>query len=126
MSSNMLWLRPDRIEPLRKTTIAAWKKNFRPYWSPSFPHKRRGDRGGEQVGDDDPGEVRGAVEIGDDRRERRRHDRLVEGGQEHAEHERPDDDEHTAMAEVRDGHRLVDLGRRLAHRASSPVLVASA
>ena len=19
-------------------TIAAWKKNFRPYWSPSFPH----------------------------------------------------------------------------------------
>ena len=38
ISSNIDWLRPDRIEPIRKITIAAWKKIFRPYWSPSLPH----------------------------------------------------------------------------------------
>ncbi len=38
MSSNMDWLRPDRTEPIRKITMAAWKKIFRPYWSPSLPH----------------------------------------------------------------------------------------
>jgi hypothetical protein len=38
MSSIMLWLRPEQIEPIRKMMIAAWKKPFRPYWSPSFPH----------------------------------------------------------------------------------------
>ena len=37
MSSIMDVLRPDRIEPIRKMTIAAWKKIFRPYWSPSLP-----------------------------------------------------------------------------------------
>ena len=29
--------RPDRTEPTRKMTIEAWKKIFRPYWSPSLP-----------------------------------------------------------------------------------------
>ena len=38
ISSIIVWLSPDRTEPIRKMTIAAWKKNFRPYWSPSFPH----------------------------------------------------------------------------------------
>ena len=38
MSSIIDWLRPARIEPARKMTIAAWKKIFRPYWSPSLPH----------------------------------------------------------------------------------------
>ncbi len=38
MSMIMELLRPDRIEPTRKMTIAAWKKIFRPYWSPSLPH----------------------------------------------------------------------------------------
>ena len=37
MSSIMLWLSPERIEPTRKITIAAWKKTLRPYWSPSLP-----------------------------------------------------------------------------------------
>ena len=31
-------LRPDRIEPIRKMTIAAWKNTLRPYMSPSLPH----------------------------------------------------------------------------------------
>ena len=38
MSSNIEWLSPDRAEPTRKMTMAAWKKNLRPYWSPSLPH----------------------------------------------------------------------------------------
>ena len=38
MSMIMDVLRPDRTEPTRKMTIAAWKKIFRPYWSPSLPH----------------------------------------------------------------------------------------
>ena len=38
MSSNIDWLSPDSTEPTRKITIAAWKKIFRPYWSPSLPH----------------------------------------------------------------------------------------
>ena len=38
MSSTIDWLSPDRTDPARKITIAAWKKIFRPYWSPSLPH----------------------------------------------------------------------------------------
>ena len=38
MSSNIDVLIPARIEPATKITIAAWKKIFRPYWSPSLPH----------------------------------------------------------------------------------------
>ena len=30
MSSNIDWLRPDRAEPMRKMTMAAWKKSLRP------------------------------------------------------------------------------------------------
>jgi len=38
MSSIIEWLSPDRMDPARKITMAAWKKIFRPYWSPSLPH----------------------------------------------------------------------------------------
>ncbi len=38
MSMIMELLRPDSTEPIRKMTIAAWKKTLRPYWSPSLPH----------------------------------------------------------------------------------------
>ena len=39
INSVMVWLKPDRADPTTKMTMAAWKKNFRPNWSPSFPHK---------------------------------------------------------------------------------------
>jgi hypothetical protein len=55
----------------------------------------------EQVGDDDPGEVRRAVQVGDDRRQRRRDDRLIERRQEHPEHQRADDDQHPRNPESR-------------------------
>ena len=35
----MVWLKPARADPTMKMTMAAWKKNLRPNWSPSFPHK---------------------------------------------------------------------------------------
>ena len=39
MSMTMEEARPDSTEPIKKMTIAAWKKIFRPYWSPSLPHR---------------------------------------------------------------------------------------
>ena len=30
---------PASADPARKMTIAAWKNVFRPYWSPSLPHR---------------------------------------------------------------------------------------
>ncbi len=39
MSWSIEWLRPESAEPKRNRTIDAWKKNLRPYWSPSFPHR---------------------------------------------------------------------------------------
>ncbi len=50
--------------------------------------ERRRRRGREQVGGDDPREVLEATEVADDRRQRRRDDRLVQRGQEHAQHQR--------------------------------------
>ena len=38
MSSVMVWLKPHSAEPMTKITIDVWKKIFRPYWSPNFPH----------------------------------------------------------------------------------------
>jgi hypothetical protein len=38
MSMNIELAMPDRIEPMRKMTMDAWKKIFLPYWSPSLPH----------------------------------------------------------------------------------------
>ena len=53
--------------------------------------ERRRDRRGEQVRGHDPREVVEAAEVADDRRQRGRDDRLVERGQEHAEHQRDED-----------------------------------
>ena len=38
ISSLMLRESPDSAEPIRKMTIAAMNRYFRPYWSPSLPH----------------------------------------------------------------------------------------
>ncbi len=53
--------------------------------------ERRRDGRREQIRGDDPREVVEAAEVADDRRQRGRDDRLVERGQEHAEHERRED-----------------------------------
>ena len=56
------------------------------------------------------------MEVGDDRWQRGRDDRLIESRQEHPEHQRADDDQHTAVAEVEDGPLVGQSGRRLGHR----------
>ena len=56
--------------------------------------ERRHDRHREQVRGDDPREVLEAAELADDRRQRGRHDRLVERRQQHHEHQPADDEEH--------------------------------
>src|SRR3984957_18788712 len=38
INSFIVWLKPARADPIMKMTMAAWKKNLRPNWSPSFPH----------------------------------------------------------------------------------------
>ena len=50
------------------------------------------DRRGQQVTGDDPRLVAGAAEVGDDGGQGGGHDGLVEGGQQHAEHDRQEDD----------------------------------
>ncbi len=56
--------------------------------------ERRHDRHREQVRGDDPRQVLEAAELADDRRQRGRHDRLVERRQQHHEHQPADDEEH--------------------------------
>ena len=61
--------------------------------------ERGGHREGQQVRGDHPGDVRAAMEVADDGRQRGGHDRLVERGEQHAEHERADDEQDAAAAE---------------------------
>jgi hypothetical protein len=56
-----------------------------------LPQGRR-DRGDQKKGSHSPGQVGGAGQVRDDRRQRGRDDGLVEGGQEHPQHQRSDDD----------------------------------
>ena len=51
------------------------------------------------------------MQVGDDRRQCRRDDRLVERREEHPEHQGADDDEHTAVAEDRDRGVHGQMGR---------------
>ena len=53
--------------------------------------ERAGDRRGQQVRGDDPREVGDPAEVADDRRQRRRDDRLVERGEQQHEHQRQED-----------------------------------
>ena len=69
---------------------------------------RRRDRRGEQVRGDDPGEVVEPAEVADDGRQRNRDDRLVERGEEHAEHQR---DEHRAQRRAGQPPVLLHLPR---------------
>ena len=76
-------------EPLASVLVA----ELAPQWC--------GDRRCQQIGDDDPREVRGPVQVGNDRRQRRRDDGLVERRQEQAKQQSEDDDEDAAVTESR-------------------------
>ena len=56
-----------------------------------LPVERPGDGRSEEIGSDHPREVGDSAEVADDRRERRRDDRLVERGQEQHQHQRGED-----------------------------------
>ena len=62
-----------------------------------LPVERAGDRRGEQVGGDDPRQVLDPAEVADDRRQRRRDDRLVERGEQQHEHQRDEDQADTGL-----------------------------
>jgi hypothetical protein len=53
--------------------------------------KRRDNRLREQIGGDDPGEVSQSAELADDRRQRRRDDRLIERCEQHHQQQRTED-----------------------------------
>src|SRR6185369_2214975 len=63
--------------------------------------QHRGNRLGQQIGTDDPGQMSGAAEVADDRRQRGRHDRLVQCRQQHAEQNGAEDDVHLTPGEHR-------------------------
>ena len=65
-------------------------------------------RGGEQVGGHNPRQMVEAAEVPDDGRQSRRHDGLVEPGEQHSQHERRVDDQDPA---VRHGARVA-VGRQ--------------
>ena len=75
--------------------------------------ERRRDGRGQQVRRHDPGEVVEAAELADDRRQGGRDDRLVERGEEHAEHQRDEDRRERATLKPLVG----DLDRRRARGA---------
>jgi hypothetical protein len=65
---------------------------------------QRGRHGGcQQVRGDKPGDVRAAPEVTDDRRQRGRDDGLVQRREQHAEHQRADDEQDRAAAQTRQG-----------------------
>jgi hypothetical protein len=72
---------------------------------------RPGDSGRQQVGRDDPGELRDAAEVPDDRRQGGRDDRLIERRQQQHEQQRAEDQSHgLAVGAGRPGHRHDDEG----------------
>ena len=103
MSMTMEVLRPDSTEPIRKMTMAAWKKTFLPYMSPSLPHSGVETVVASRYEVMTQAMCEPPLEVADDRRQRRGHDRLVERGEHHAAHQRADDEQDAAAAEPRQG-----------------------
>jgi hypothetical protein len=79
-----------------------------------LPVEGSDDRRGEQIGGDDPRELRDAAEVADDRRERGRDDRLVERSEKQHQQQRPEDQTHPRLLGDLPGHRL--CAARLSHR----------
>jgi hypothetical protein len=67
--------------------------------------EHRRDRVGQQVRRHDPGQMPRSAQIPDDRRQRRGHDRLVQGRQQHPEQHRDEHQIHPPSVHNRLGHR---------------------
>ena len=83
--------RPQSTEPTRKIDDRRLQHLLAAVEVAELPVERPGDRRGEQVRGHDPREVRDPAEVADDRRQRRRDDRLVERGEQQHEEQRGED-----------------------------------
>ena len=99
-------LSPDSAEPHEEDDDRRLEEPLTSVLVAELAPQRCRDGRGEQVGNDDPGEVRRAVQVGDDGWQRGRDDRLIQSCQEHPEQQRADDDQHTTVAEIEDGRLL--------------------
>ena len=82
-----------------------------------LPVHRPDHRRGEQVRGDDPGELRDPSEVADDRRQGRRHDRLVERRQQEHQQQRAEDQTHPGLLGASSGH---PLGGRISAQCHPP------
>ena len=89
---NAVGERRTAAEAARKRPSASSSRRLRPCRSPSLPHGGVARGGGDDVGGDDPGDVRHASEVGGDRGQRGGQDRLVEHRGEHRQHDRGERD----------------------------------
>lgn len=78
------------------------------------PQRCRGSAG-QQIDGDDPRQQIASMKVADDRRQRRRHNRLIEGGEEHPQHQPGHDHQNLAMRESNSPPLLRIRGRRRAH-----------
>ena len=100
ISCSMLWLRPDRAEPMRKTRDPEHQEWLAAEQVGQLAVERHGDRGRQQVDRDDPRVQLVAVQIGDDLGQRGADDGLVEGAEEQSEQNGAEDLELLPMAQA--------------------------
>ena len=122
------WRARRAAEPTTKMPAPTWKTSLRPNRSPNLPASTVAIVSASRYDDDDPGQVPGAAEVADDRRQRGRDDRLVERGQQHAEQHRDEHQVHPAPVEDRlccrgVGRGRSDLDRHPCHRPVSSTRV---
>ena len=96
----MLCDAPDRNEPDQEDDDRELEQQLAAVDVAELAVERHGRRRRQQVGRDHPREVLQAAEVADDRRQRRRDDRLVERREQHAEHQPAEDDQHLAVREL--------------------------
>ena len=95
--------RPLMTDPVEKSVIAEQEERPPPVDVGELPVQRDGHCRAEHVGGEDPRVVLEAAEVAGDLRQGGGDDRLVERGEEHAEHEPEEDDQGPALAEGIDG-----------------------
>ena len=97
ISDGMFRASPHSAEPTRKRTIAVCKTSLPPVEVTELPVQRRHDRRRQQVRRDHPREMLDAAKIANDRRQRRRDDRLIERREQRDEKQRRENQTHTLL-----------------------------
>ena len=97
---------PQSADPSRKIAIATSEDPPAPVEVAELPVERDRRDTGEQVGREDPRVDVQPAEVGDDRRRRRRDDRLVERGEDRDQHQAAVDREHAAERQLVPGRAV--------------------